>query len=108
MLAQVEETVAGTGTEDNALQTSTSEPSTVEFVAAAVASEATTVTTPEVPVMTWVLIKTVVGLVSAPSEMVPASTTIVHTIIERGSDSEQIELAPPMDIMEEFAHQMVQ
>ena len=45
-LAQVEEPVESTGTEDGALQTSTAEPSTVEFVPAVVASEATTVTVP--------------------------------------------------------------
>ena len=49
-LAQVEKFVASTGAEDKALQTSTAEPSTVELVPAAVASEATTVTVPEVSV----------------------------------------------------------
>ena len=49
-LAQVEEPVASTGVEDNTLQTSTAEPSTVEFVTTAITSEATTVTVSEVPV----------------------------------------------------------
>ena len=49
-LAQVEKFVASTGAEDKALQTSTAELSTVELVPAAVASEATTVTVPEVSV----------------------------------------------------------
>ena len=51
-MAQVEEPVASAGTEDITLQTSTTEPGTVEFVAALVASEATTIIVPEVPVMT--------------------------------------------------------
>ena len=40
--------MASTGTEENTLQTSTAESNTVEFVPAAIASEATTVTVPEV------------------------------------------------------------
>ena len=47
-LAQVEGTVAGTRIEDNAVQTSTSEPSAVEFVAAPVAVKATTIMVLEV------------------------------------------------------------
>ena len=54
-LAQVVESVASTGVEDTTLQTSTAKPGTVEFVAALVASEATTITVPEVPAMTSVL-----------------------------------------------------
>jgi len=51
-IAQVKEPVASTGAEDSALQTSTAEPSTTEFVPAAVASEATTVTVIEMPATT--------------------------------------------------------
>jgi len=68
-LAQVEEPVASAGVEDNTLQTSTAKPGTVEFVAALGASEATTITVPEVPVTTSALTEPVVGFVSAPSEM---------------------------------------
>ena len=50
-LAQVEELVASTGTEDDTLQTLKVEPSTVESVPSIIISEATTVTVPEVPVM---------------------------------------------------------
>jgi len=106
-LAQVEEPVRSTGAEDNALQTSTVEPSTVEFIPVTVASEAT-ITVPKVPVTTSALTDPAAGLVSAPSEMAPASTDIVRTIIERGSGSAVAELAPAMDIMEELARQMVQ
>jgi len=108
MLAQVEEPVASTGAEDNTLQTSTAEPSTMEFVAAPVASEATTITVPEVPATTSVLTEPAVGFVSALSELAPASMDIIRTTIERGSGSAPIELAPVMDIMEELAHHMVQ
>ena len=60
-LAQVEEPVASTSAEDNALQTSTAEPNTVEFVPAAVASEATMVTVPEVPATNSALTKPTTG-----------------------------------------------
>jgi len=106
-LAQVEEPVASTGVEDSTLQTSTAESGTVEFVVAPVALEATTVTVPEVSVMTSVLIEPVVGLISTPSEMTPASMDIIRTTIERESKSAPAELAPAIDIMEELAHQMV-
>jgi len=86
-LAQVEEPVASTGVEDSALQTSTAGPSTVEFVAAPVAPEATIIAVPEVLAMTSALMELVVGLVSAPSELAPASMDIIHTTIERGSGS---------------------
>ena len=75
---------------------------------AVVVSEASTVTIPEVPVTTSALTESVAGLVSAPSEMAPASTDIVRTIIERGSGSGSTELAPTMDIMKDLTHQMVQ
>jgi len=107
-MAQVEEPVASTGAEDNALQTLTAEPSTVEFVPAAVTLDATIVTVLEVPVTTSALTNPIVDLVSAPNEMASASTDIVHTVIERGSESAPAELAPTMDIMEELACQMVQ
>jgi len=105
-LAQVKELVASTDAEDSALQTSKAEPSTVKSVPVVI-SEATTVTNPEVPVTTLTLMEPVVVLVSAPSEMAPASMDIVRTIIERGSESASTELALAMDIMEELAHQMV-
>ena len=107
-LAQMEEPVVSTGTEDSTLQTFTAEPSTVKSVPAVVVSEATTITVPEVPVTTSALIEPVASVISAPSEMAPASTDIVCTIIERGSGSASTELALTMDIIEELAHQMVQ
>ena len=45
-LAQVEGPVVGTRVEDSAVQTSTSEPSAVEFDATLVATKATTITVP--------------------------------------------------------------
>jgi len=107
-LAQVEELMASTGVEDSALQTSTAEPGTMEFVAAPVASEVTTITVSEVPITTSALTEPAVGFVSAPSKMASASTNIICTTIERGSESASTELAPAMDIMKELAHQMVQ
>ena len=107
-LAQEEKPVASTGTEDSALQSSIAELSTVEFVPAAVASEATTMTVPVVPVTTSALMEPAVGLISALSEIVSASTDIIRTTIERRSESASTELVPAMDIMEELAHQMVQ
>ena len=107
-LAQVKELVASTGAEDNTLQTSKVESSAVKSVPAVVISEATTVIVMEVPVTTSTLTKPTAGLVFAPSEMAPASTDIVHTIMEKGSESASTELAPAMDIMEELANQMVQ
>ena len=106
-LAQVKELVASTGAEDSALQTSKAEPSTVKSVPAVI-SEATTVTVPEVQVMTLMLTEPAAGLVSAPSEMASASMDILRTIIERGSRSASTELAPAMNIIEELANQMVQ
>jgi len=100
--------MASIGAEDSALQTSKAELSTVKSVLAVVISKATTVTIPEVPVMTSMLTEPVAGIVSAPSKMASTSTNIIHTIIEKGSGSALTELAPAMDIMEELAHQMVQ
>jgi len=107
-LTQVEELMANTSAEDNTFQISMAEPSTVKSVPAVVISEATTITVPEVPVTTSALIEPVASVISAPSEMAPASTDIVCTIIERGSGSASTELALTMDIIEELAHQMVQ
>jgi len=87
--------LVSTGTDDSALQTSTSKPSTAEFVSAAVASEATTATVLEVLATTSALTDSAVSLVSALSKMAPASTGIVCTIIERGSGSAPTELAQP-------------
>jgi len=107
-LAQVEDPVASTNAEDNALQTSAREPGAVEFVAAPVVSEATTITVQEVLATTSVSTEPAVGLISEPNELAPASVVIIHTTIERRSGSAPAELSPAMDIMEELAHQMVQ
>jgi len=101
-LAQVKEPVASTGAEDSALQTSTAEPGSVEFVAAPVALEATTITVSEVLATTSVLTEPAAVLVSTPSELAPASMNIIRTIIERGSGSAPAELAPAMDIMKNW------
>jgi len=106
-LAQLEKPVASTSAEDNALQTLTAELSTMVFVPDAVALEATTVTVPEVPVMTSALTNSAASLFSILSEMAPASTDIIRTVIERGSGSAPVELALATDIMEELARQMV-
>ena len=82
-LAQVEELVASTGAEDSALQTSAAQPGSMEFVAAPGASEATTITVPEVPATTSALTKLLVGLVSTPSELAPTSVDIIRTTVER-------------------------
>jgi len=86
--------VASTGAEDNTLQILT-ESSTMKSVPAVVVLEATTVTVLEVPVMTSTLTDSVVGLVSAPSEMALTSTDIVRAIIKKGSRSAPTELAQP-------------
>ena len=105
-VAQVKEPVASTNTEDNTLQTSTGEPSTVKSIPAVVISEAATVTIPEVSVTTSASKELAAGHVPTLSETIFASTEIVRTIIKRGSGSASIELAPAMDIIEELAHQM--
>ena len=64
-LAQVEDPVASISVEDNAVQTLAGEPSVVEFVAAPVAAEATTITVPEVSAMTSVSKEPVIGFISA-------------------------------------------
>jgi len=104
----VEESAASAGVKDNALQTSTAEPGTVEFVVAPVALEATTITVPEVPVKTSASTEPAVGFIFAPSEIAPASTDIIHTTIERGYGSAPTEVASVMNIMKELTHQMVQ
>ena len=91
-LAQVEEPVVSTGTENGALQTLTAELSAVKSAPVVVISEATTVL--EVPVTTSALTDPAVSLISAPSEMAPPSTDIVRTIIERGFRSASTEVAP--------------
>ena len=88
-LAQVKEPVASTGAEDNILQTLTAEPSTVKSVLVVLVSEVTTVAVLEVPITTSALTDPAYDLVSASSEMAPASTDIVCTIIERGSGVHQ-------------------
>ena len=74
--------MASTGADDSALQTSTAEPGTMEFVAPPVASEATIITVLEVPAMISALTEPATGLVSAPSELDPASMDIIHTTKE--------------------------
>ena len=102
-LAQVEKPVASTGAEDNALQTSTAELSIVEFVRGycfrGYHDDSLRGAGHDLA-----LTKPAIGLVSAPSEMAPASTGIVRIIIEWGSWSAPTELAPAMDIIEELAH----
>ena len=100
--------MASTSAEDSALQTSASEPSVVEFVVVPVASEAFTITVPEVSVTISVSTEPAASLVSAPSKLAPASVDIICAIVERGSRSAPAGLSPVMDIMEELAHQMVQ
>jgi len=107
-LAQVEDPMASTSAEDNTLQTSTGEPGAVEFIAVHVASEAITVTVPEVSTMISVSTEPTAGLVSTSSELAPASVDIVRTIVEREFGSAPAGLSQAMDIMEELAHQMVQ
>ena len=103
-LAQVEDPMASTSADYNALQTSAGEPGVVESVTVPDASEATTITVPEVSAMISALTEPAAGLVSAPNEL--ASTSV--DIIERGSGSAPVGLSPAMDIMKELAHQMVQ
>ena len=80
----------------------------MEFVAAPFASEATTITFPEVSVMISVSTEPAADLVSAHSELAPAFVDIIRTTIERGSGSAPAELSPAMDIRKELAYQMVQ
>ena len=80
----------------------------MEFVAALVAADATTITVPEVLAMVLVSTEPAANLVSAPGELAPASVDTTHTIIERGSGSAPAGLSPVMDIMEELAHHMAQ
>jgi len=100
--------VASADAGDNTLQTSITELGTVEFIAAPVASEATTITVPVVPTMTSALTEPATGLVSAPSELALNFVDIIRTTVERGFGSATTEAAPAMDIMEELAYQIVQ
>ena len=104
-VAQVEDPK---GTEDNAVQTSAGEPNAVEFVAAPVAVEATTITIPEVLATTSTSKEPVVALIPAQVELAPVSVDTTHTIMEKKSRSASTGLSPATDIMEELAHQMVQ
>ena len=93
-VAQVEDPMVSIGTEDNAVQTSANEPSAVEFVAASVAVEATTMTVPEVLATTSTSQEPVVGLIPAQVELAPVSVDTTHIIIERGSESASAGLSP--------------
>jgi len=106
-LAQVEDPVASTSAEDNALQTLAVEPGVMEFVVVLVASEATTIMVPEVSATISVSTEPAASLISAPSELAPASVDIMRTIKERRSGSPPAGLSPAVDIMEELAYQMV-
>jgi len=112
MAAQVEEPTTSTAAGDNALHTSTSEPSIAKSAPVVTTPEATTGTILEVPVTTLALRKSAVDLnPTLPrriSEMASASTDTVRTIVETGSESASVELALAKDIMEELAPQMVQ
>jgi len=107
-LAQVEDHVESINTEDSAVQTSASGPSVVEFVAAPVAVEATTIIVLEVLTMTSASKKPVVGFIPVQIELALVFEDTTRTIMERGSESASAGLSPAMDIMEELAHQMVQ
>ena len=73
-VAQVEDPAVNIGAENNTVQTSAGEPSSVEFVIASVAVEAaTTITIPEVLAMTSVSDEPVVVLTPAHFELVPVS-----------------------------------
>ena len=103
-IAQVENPAASIGVEDSTVQTSTGEPSAVEFAVTSVAVEAaTTITIPEVLATTSVSDEPVVSLTPAQVELVPIS----HPVMERGSRSTSTGLSPANDIMEELARQMV-
>ena len=107
-LAQVEDPVASISVEDNALQTSASEPGAMEFVVVPFTSEATTITVPEVSAMISALTEPAAGLVSASNELASASVDIIRTTVERGSGSAPAELSPAMDNRKELAYQIVQ
>ena len=82
-VAQVEDFVASTSTEDSVIKASASEPSVVEFAVALVAVKTTTISAPEVLAMISVSKETVVGLIPARVELAPVSVDITRTIIER-------------------------
>jgi len=107
-VAQVEDLVMSISAENSAVQTSASEPSAMEFIAAPVVMGTTTITVPEVLTMTSASQEAAVGLISAQVESAPVSVDTIRTIMERGSENAPVALSPAMDIMEELAHQMVQ
>ena len=100
--------MASISAEDNTVQTSAGEPSVVEFVAAPVAVEATTINVPEVLAMTSTSKEPAFGLVPTQVELAPVSVDTTRTITERRSGSASAGFSPAIDIMEELAHQMVQ
>ena len=103
-VAQVDDPAARIGEEDSTVQTSTGEPSVMEFVVASVAVEAaTTITVLEVLATTLVSDEPVVGLTPAQVELVFVS----RSVMKRGSGSTSAGLSPANDIMEELARQMV-
>ena len=104
-IAQVENPAASIGVEDSTVQTSTGEPSAVEFAVTSVAVEAAmTTTVPEVLATTSVSDEPVFSLTPARVELIPVS----HSVTERGSESSSAGLSPGNDIIEELARQMVQ
>jgi len=103
-VAQVEDPAASISAEGSTVQTSTGEPSAVEFAVASVAVEAaTTITVLEVLVTTLVSDEPVIGLTPAQVELVLVS----RPVMERGFGSTSAGLSPANDIMEELARQMV-
>ena len=80
----------------------------MEFVAAPVAVETTTITVPEVLATTSTSKEPVVGLIPAQVELAPVSVDTTRTITERKSGSASAGLSLAMDIMKELARQMVQ
>ena len=81
-VVQVEDPAASLCAEDSTVQTSTGEPSAMEFAVTSVTVEATTtITVPEVLATTSVSDEPVVGLTPAQVELVLVS----HFVMERGS-----------------------
>jgi len=106
-LAQVEKPMASTGVEDSALQTSTTELSTVKSCPYGYRLTGYHSNNFGGAGHDLCVDEPAVGLASAPGEMALASTDIVRTIIERGFGSPSTELAPAMNMIEELAHHMV-
>jgi len=84
-VAQVEDSAASIRAEDSAVQTSAGESSTVEFVVASVAVEATITNVPEVLASAALSEEPVVGLVPAQVESTPISVGVTRPVIEMGS-----------------------